>query len=105
MILEVEEYRSAAKLAKDIEVTPAAVSKHMNGQLSHLKGLHYTYKEAGKKYILKLPNKYKPHENKVICHIHITPQDKQLYKKLAKEAGMPLQDFLAQVLNETLTTE
>lgn len=100
-----EEYRSAAKLAKDIEVTPAAVSKHMNGQLSHLKGLHYTYKEAGKKYILKLPNKYKPHENKVICHIHITPQDKQLYKKLAKEAGMPLQDFLAQVLNETLTTE
>lgn len=100
-----EEYRSAAKLAKDIEVTPAAVSKHMNGQLAHLKGLHYAYKEAGKKYILKLPNKYKPHENKVICHIHITPQDKQLYKKLAKEAGMPLQDFLAQVLNETLTTE
>lgn len=63
------------------------------------------YKEAGKKYILKLPNKYKPHENKVQCQIHITPQDKQLYKKLAKEAGMPLQDFLAQVLNETLTTE
>lgn len=100
-----EEYRSATKLAEAIEVTPAAVSKHMNGQLTHLKGLHYAYKEAGKKYILKLPNKYKPHENKVICHIHITPQDKQLYKKLAKEAGMPLQDFLAQVLNETLTTE
>lgn len=100
-----EEYRSATKLAEAIEVTPAAVSKHMNGQLTHLKGLHYAYKEAGKKYILKLPNKYKPHENKVQCQIHITPQDKQLYKKLAKEAGMPLQDFLAQVLNETLTTE
>lgn len=112
-----EEYRSATKLAEAIEVTPAAVSKHINGQLTHLKGLHYAYKEAGKEYTIspikpkrngyipKFPNKYKPHENKVICHIHITPQDKQLYKKLAKEAGMPLQDFLAQVLNETLTTE
>lgn len=112
-----EEYKSAAKLAKDIEVTPTAVSKHMNGQLTHLKGLHYTYKEAGKEYTIptvkpkrngyipKFPNKYKPHENKVHCNLSITPQDKQLYKKLAKEAGMPLQDFLAQVLNETLTTE
>lgn len=112
-----EEYKSAAKLAKDIEVTPTAVSNHMNGQLAHLKGLHYAYKEAGKEYTIspikpkrngyipKFPNKYKPHENKVQCNLSITPQDKQLYKKLAKEAGMPLQDFLAQVLNETLTTE
>lgn len=100
-----EEYRSATKLAEAIGVTPTAVSKHMNGQLAHLKGLHYAYKEAGKKYILKFPNKYKPHENKVQCNISITPQDRQLYKKLATEAGMTLQDFLAQVLNETLTSE
>lgn len=112
-----EEYKSAIKLAEAIEVTPAAVSKHMNGQLTHIKGLHYTYKEAGKEYTIttvkpkrngyipKFTNKYKPHENKVQCNLSITPQDKQLYKKLAREAGMPLQDFLAQVLNDTLTTE
>lgn len=121
-----EEYKNAAQLAKAIGVTPAAVSKHLNEHLTHLKGLHYTYKEAGKEYTIPehtpkrmgrppkenkekykplFIKKYKPNENKIPCHIQLTPQDKLYYKKLAKEAGMPLSDFIAQVLYENLYKE
>ena len=37
--------------------------------------------------------------------LRVSPQDKLKYKNLAKEAGMPLQDFLAQVLYENLYKE
>lgn len=121
-----EEYKNAKYLADKIGVTPAAVSKYMNGHLPHLKGLHYAYKEAGKEYTIPehIPKrqgrppkenkekykplfikKYKPNENKIPCHIQLTPQDKLYYKKLAKEAGMPLSDFIAQVLYENLYKE
>ena len=37
--------------------------------------------------------------------LRVSPQEKLYYIKLAKEAGMPLQDFLAQVLYENLYKE
>ena len=59
-------------------------------------------KENKKCYIPIFKNKYKPNKEKVTCQIKITQEDKDHYIILAKEAGMPLQDFLAQVLYEHL---